>query len=652
MTTPAETLLAFAGYLLDARRRLLIGPDGAVVEIPSRAFELLHYLASHPHELIEKQRLMKAVWHNTCVEENNLHQQISALRKVLGEAAGEHRFIVTVTGQGFRFVQNVERLASPPDTVAPSVSDETPPAPQVQQGRRYLQPVFAAAISVLVIAGAACALWVAREAALPSFGTSISAGPQPQVTLTSEVPSIAVLPFVDVSPRNDQAYFADGLSEELLNALGRVRGLRVIGRTSSFSFKGKNEDVRRVASALGVHHLLEGSVRHDGDRLRVVARLVDGANGLQVWAETYERKAGDVFALQEEIADSVAATLQITLRTPRASSAGRTRNVAAYEAYLAARAVMNRFGSSHAREVIPLLERAVHLDADFALAWAALAEAYTFVPSAPPLTPLQVQQRISSAALRAFELAPDAPETLRSAGMVSMQNRNWAEADRRLHRAVELAGPYNYDASLLYATFLMNVGRVSEAVPYVERAMRAEPLLLRPVVFRAALHEARGDLDAAESMLNSSSALDGHDSMRKQGLIMIGLARHDRPALRRLLAENGAPCPMLDDALPLARENLRRDYEDARTRGTRSDLLPMADFAVFLGDRELSLEAVYASASSQNLHGIWRAPLSEVRRLPQFEDFVRKVGLVEYWRASGEWGDFCHDAGNGRVTCR
>ena len=108
----AEPVLAFAGYVLDGRRRQLLGPDGVPVDISSRAFETLHYLASHPHELIEKHRLMKAVWPNSMVEENNLNQQISTLRKLLGETAGEHRFIVTVTGQGYRFVQNVQQLES------------------------------------------------------------------------------------------------------------------------------------------------------------------------------------------------------------------------------------------------------------------------------------------------------------------------------------------------------------------------------------------------------------------------------------------------------------------------------------------------------------------------------------------------------------
>ena len=113
MSTTAEPALVFAGYVLDARRRLLTGPDGVPVDIASRAFETLHYLASHPHELIEKHRLMRAVWPNRMVEENNLNQQISTLRKVLREAAGEHRFIVTVTGRGYRFVQDVQRCKLP-----------------------------------------------------------------------------------------------------------------------------------------------------------------------------------------------------------------------------------------------------------------------------------------------------------------------------------------------------------------------------------------------------------------------------------------------------------------------------------------------------------------------------------------------------------
>src|SRR5690606_32103947 len=144
-------------------------------------------------------------------------------------------------------------------------------------------------------------------------------------------------------------------------------------------------------------------------------------------------------------------------------------------------------------------------------------------------------QRISRAALRAFELAPDAPQTLRSAGMVSMQNRDWQEAGRRLRRAVEIAGPYDYDANLHYALFLMNVGRATEARTYVERAMRAEPLLLRPVTCMTALHEMRGELDEPEALLLSSSRPAGDDTMRRNALVMVHLGRRDEAGLRRVM---------------------------------------------------------------------------------------------------------------------
>jgi hypothetical protein len=161
----------------------------------------------------------------------------------------------------------------------------------------------------------------------------------------------------------------------------------------------------------------------------------------------------------------------------------------------------------------------------------------------------------------------------------------------------------------------------------------------------------RGELEAAEALLQASSALEGQGALLKQGLIMIGLARRDRTGLRRLLTEDGSPCPLLDDPPQLALQTLRRNYEEAKAR-SRAHLLPMADFALLLGDRKLSLEVLHASASTQSLHGIWRPALSEIRHLPEFEDFVRQVGLVDYWRASGDWGDFCREAGNGRFTCR
>ena len=506
-----------------------------------------------------------------------------------------------------------------------------------------LRPVAAMAAAVALMFGAAYLL-LARLAS--------------ENTASTEVPSIAVLPFADVSPIPEQGYFADGLSEELLNALGKVPGLRVIGRTSSFSFKGRNEDVRQIAAALGVRHVLEGSVRRDGDRLRITAQLVDATTGLQLWAETYDRGVSDVFTIQREVAVSVARTLEVAFGPAHvAGIAGGTGDIVAYETYLSARAVMDNGGSTQAREAIDLLERAVEMDPNFALAWAALAEAYTFAVDLPSssissLTAVELQQRISKAALRAFELAPDAPQTLRSAGMVSMQNRDWAEADRRLHKAVDLAGPYDYDANFLYALFLMNVGRVTDAIPYEERAARAEPLLLRPVTFLAAIYEMRGELEKAEALLLSSTHLQGNEALRHQALVMIYLAQRDRDALRRVLSDTGGRVSYLDDP-QLALEELRERYADATSRGAYGQLIPVAIFASFLGDQALSLDALRTyGPTTQNLHGFWRPILSEVRRRPGFDELVQDLGLADYWRSSGNWGEFCEEIGSGGLTCR
>jgi Flp pilus assembly protein TadD len=295
----------------------------------------------------------------------------------------------------------------------------------------------------------------------------------------------------------------------------------------------------------------------------------------------------------------------------------------------------------------------VRLDPAFALAWAALAEAYTYAadfPAALPLTPVELQQRISRAALRAFELAPDAPQTLRSAGMVAMQNRDWLEAERRLHRAVDIAGPYDYDANLLYALFLMNVGRTADASAYIERAMHAEPLLLRPVTFMAALHEMRGELDEAEALLLASSNLAGDATMRRNALVMVYLGRRDLNGLRRVMVEYGLPYESLDDPLR-ALADLRDRFATAVREGTTARLLPLAAFASLHGDQALALDMLRAVGPTQNLHALWRPALGEVRRQAGFENVVQQLGLVDYWQLSGNWGDFCHGTPSGGFTC-
>jgi len=532
---------------------------------------------------------------------------------------------------------------------APTLAESLPLPPAL--GRRTVPAAAIWGASLMLLVAGVTAFFLLRHGA----GEQRSAA-------GAEQPSVAVLPFADVSPNQADASFTDGLSEEIMNALGRLQGLRVLGRTSSFAFKGHNEDVRKIAATLGVSHVLEGSVRRDGDKLRITAQLVDASTGSQKWAETFDGTLSDVFAVQEQIATSVASALQLRLvQAQHGAIPGGTTNLAAYEAYLSARAVINTLGITDARKAIDDLERAVTIDPQFALAWAALAEAYTFAvdfppDSALPLTPVELQQRISTAALRAFELAPNAPQTLRSAGSISMQNRNWVEAGRRFQKAIDLAPPFDFDANLFQAWFFLNVGRPREAMPYLQRAMRAEPLLLRPVAVLASTYDMVGETDKALVLLESASALKGEPSMGTNAHLSILLGRGDSHAIREFLQRN--PSAFTDTLLQklddpeAARAELRRVYANRQNADAAGGLYGVAAWAAYFDDPKLAIDAVRAIGPTQNVFVIWQSSRQSLRRLPEFKQLVREFGLVDYWRTSGNWSQFCRPLGADDFECQ
>src|SRR5499427_2908899 len=246
--------------LLAAERRLTTRADGRPIELTPKALDTLHFLLQHPGELLDKSKLIAAVWPNVVVEENNLNQVVSSLRRALGDGSDGRRFIVTVPGRGYQFVAPVR-----------ATCDAAPFAPQV---------------------------------ALAAKAT------------TSTRKSIAVLPFVNLTGDAAKEYFSDGMAEELIHILARVPGLKVPSRTSSFAYKGRNVDVRKIAQDLDVGVVLEGSVRSAGERIRVTAQLIDGASGFHLWSQNYDRQFGDVFELQDELARAIMTALRLALEGP------------------------------------------------------------------------------------------------------------------------------------------------------------------------------------------------------------------------------------------------------------------------------------------------------------------------------------------------
>ena len=292
--------------------------------------------------------------------------------------------------------------------------------------------------------------------------------------------SVAVLPFENLSGDTQNEYFSDGMTEEILNALAQVPDLRVAARTSSFAYKGREVDIRDVARELGVATVLEGSVRREGDDLRITAQLIDARNGFHLWSETYDRKLESVFAIQEEIAGAIARELKGSLGLSSGDRLvrNRTDDMGAYELYLDARSQLRRRGAG-VEQAIGLFERALQRDPEFAPAWAGLAEAWTLAPYWHAATDsaywAMSLDRATEAAEKALDLDPDLVSAHVALGNAHRDRWQWAESDRAYRRALELA-PDDPEANQQYAEMLSGMGRTDEAIPYARRAAELDPL--------------------------------------------------------------------------------------------------------------------------------------------------------------------------------
>jgi len=329
--------------------------------------------------------------------------------------------------------------------------------------------------------------------------------------IPSDMPSIAVLPFVNRSPDEENEYFADGLSEELLNVLAKIRGLRVASRTSAFHFKGKDVDLPTVARKLNVATILEGSVRKVGKRVRITAQLIQVATDSHLWSETYDREVEDIFAVQDDIAQAVVRELRVALlgEKPGASAnaavladveaarRGRGQDPEAQRLYLQGRFFVNRYTATEVAKGIEYYKHALSLDPEYGLAWAGLSEAYASQGDRGQAPPAEAYDRARGAAERALQVEPELAEGHAALGMAQMHDWDWKKSTGSIRRALELA-PGNVDVVTAAAELESVLGRQEEAITLGRRAVAQDPLsvLARKTLGRHCLYAGR--LDDAE----------------------------------------------------------------------------------------------------------------------------------------------------------
>ena len=294
---------------------------------------------------------------------------------------------------------------------------------------------------------------------------------------STRIPSLAVLPFANLSADKENEYFSDGLAEEIINALTQLPGLRVAARTSSFYFRGKEGDIREIGSKLNVENVLEGSVRKAGNRIRITAQLIGIADGYHLWSERYDRDMTDVFAVQDEISQAIADKLRIQLSGERPRVKRYTENVEAYNLYLKGRYHFYRWTPESLTKAKEYYEQAVALDPNYALGWYGLAMFYFtmgyFFGNMPPKT---TNAQASQAALKALEIDDMLPEAHVIMGMIRANNYDWKGAEREFLRALEL-DPESEDAGSMYDYYyLVPMRRLDEAVAASQRALERDPL--------------------------------------------------------------------------------------------------------------------------------------------------------------------------------
>lgn len=568
---PAHLIYEFGQFRLDALRRVLTsGVDGQPLQVSGKALDTLLYLVERAGQVLDKRTLMSAIWPDVVVEEGNLTQTIHTLRRVLGERPDEHRFIVTVAGRGYRFVADVTTRAV-----------EEPPSAR----RKSL----AVGVALMGIALAGVAFFLLR-------GHDSSPG----VAVNAPTPSIAVLPFVDMSEGQDQAYFAEGLSEEILNLLAQSGMLQVTARTSSFSFKGRNVDIPTIAGTLNVTHVLEGSVRRAGNRVRITAQLVEGKTSVHSWSQTYDRDVTDIFGVQDDIAVAVAEALQVRLTGESSLHTGQTRSAVAFESYLRGRFFFSRRGEADLALAREYFEEALQVDPQYARAWAGLAGVHYLAPRPAPQSTLDAW---GAAVQRALALGPNLPEAHVRAAQYYGELGDSAASDQHCKRAIAL-NPSDPLVLSVSAGRSFEAGHWTEGISLQRRAVAVDPLSTvnhaNLGVFLTAVgewEEARAELEKARELSPTLPKIDS-DIAR----VLILQQRFDEAfiAIRRM------PAGLLrDQAIALAyRAPGQRDAADAAL--SRLIALPIAPD----GDPQIEL----AIAEAHAIRGEHDAALERIAR--------------------------------------
>jgi len=655
-TLPANSL-CFGTYEFDLRSGEL-RKHGIRIKLQEQPCQILAILLEHRGEMVTRDELQRRLWpSDTFVDfDHSLNTAVMRLREALSDSSENPRFIETLPRRGYRFVAPVEEksTAASETTIAQSAEVVAPQTPQsndrpaitsllpepattlAKTGGRIPRPRFVAitlVASAIIVAGALAVRYLVR----PSVVTAP----------TNQLTSLVVLPFENLSADKDQAYFADGMTDELIAHLAKIRSLRVISRTSSMEYKGTHKTLSQIARDLNVDSVVEGTVLRSGDRVRITAELVQVATDRHLWAETYESQLGDILTLQSHVASAIVNEIRVKLTPEDQVRLATTRPVSteSYENYLKGRYYWNKRSQEGLTKAIVYFQLAIEKDSNYALAYAGLADCYSIIGSAivGTVPAEEVASKARAAALKSLELDSTLAEAQTSLATVRFNyDWDWNAAASGFRRAVELNPSYAtaYQRNSLY---LMSMGRTSESIAEMNRAHDLDPLSISmnfSLGWR--LYMAREYDQAIEQLRNT---IDMDPSFILPHLVL-GEAFEEKKAYDQAIAELHRAAELSQNS-PLALAALARIYavsgRNAEARNLLDQLLqlqkkqyvsPFYVALVYAGlgenDHALDwLERAYADHSNAIVFLKVDPQLDSLRTSSRFHELQRKLRLPD-----------------------
>jgi TolB-like protein/DNA-binding winged helix-turn-helix (wHTH) protein len=493
------SLYRFGQFALDSRKRTVSRPDSPVSLTP-KAFDVLLFLVQNPNRLVTKEELLQAVWGDTFVEEGNLTQYISHLRKALGDNSEDTRLIVTIARKGYQFTADVTaaeaadtaiQAAVQVSTLKSSADEATPKAPKNWR-------------KAAVVGASGAFLVVVCFAAWRHFGGLT----QPR----SQKIMLAVLPFENLTGDPNKEYLVDGLTEETISHLGQLNPeqLGVIARTSVMGYKHKDERLDHIGRDLSVQYVLESSLRESGSHTRITAQLIEVKDQTHLWSQDYDYLAKDILNVQDDVAKAVAREIRLRLSSEQQTELARSRavNPEAFDAYLQGHYYFERDSDKDADMSARYYERATQLDPSYALAWAGLSRARNWQVNLS-LIPAEEGHRLAREAVQqALALNPNLAEAHAQMGRIQQQvDFDWVGADTSIRRAIAFE-PGNPEFVRLAAVSATILGRLDVALPLQRRAVELDPLNAASWEQLAETEFSMGRLDEAVADFKKALALN------------------------------------------------------------------------------------------------------------------------------------------------